>query len=270
MKIEQLQKKAERMYAEKNIARCRYNALSKVISFLKTNKRDDSSLLRRIDKDKLRDLYEQDKGKALNGAEKQVFNDLYSMIMSSLTTETDGKEMVTVNVENLNRNYKQGLPPWVGDSPYILILGTMPGNQSIQTQSYYNNVSNNSFWKIIHSILGANKNLSPKDYIISHHIALWDCVKSGIRRGSMDKDLDESSLEFNDIQSFLKMYPTIHTIVLNGKKAANYFQKYFKDINSYKVFCLHSTSNANRRWISDIDKIEEWAIIKDIIEREKG
>ena len=148
MKIEQVQKKTERMYAEKNIARCRYNALNKVISFLKTNKINDSSLLRRIDKNKLRNLYEQDKGKVLNRAEKQVFNDIYSIIMTSLATETDDKEMVVVNVGNLNRDYKQGLPPWVGDSPYILILGTMPGDQSIQTQSYYNNVSNNSFWEI--------------------------------------------------------------------------------------------------------------------------
>ena len=122
----------------------------------------------------------------------------------------------------------------------------------------------------MHSILGANKNLSPKDYITSHHIALWDCVKSGIRRGSMDKDLDERSLEFNDIQSFLKMYPTIHTIVLNGKMAADYYQKYFKEISSCKILSLHSTSNANRRWISDLDKIEEWSIIKDIIEREES
>lgn len=141
MKIEQLQNQAERIYSEKGIAQCRYNALGKVISFLKRNKIDDSSLLKRIDKNELKYLYRQDKGKALNDAEKQVFNDIYSIIMSSLTTEIDGKETVVANVGNLNRDYKQGLPPWVGNSPYILILGTMPGDQSIQAQSYYNNSS---------------------------------------------------------------------------------------------------------------------------------
>ena len=265
MKIEQLQNQAERIYSEKGIAQCRYNTLGKVISFLKRNKIDDSSLLKRIDKNELKYLYRQDKGKALNDAEKQVFNDIYSIIMSSLTTEIDGKETVVANVGNLNRDYKQGLPPWVGNSPYILILGTMPGDQSIQAQSYYNNIANNSFWGIMYSILGTNENQSPKDYITSHHIALWDCIKSGIRRGSMDKDFDEGTIELNDIQSFLKMYPTIHTIVLNGKKAAEYFHRHFGMTSSCKVICLHSTSNANKRWISDDDKIREWSIIKNIL-----
>lgn len=80
------------MYSEKDIAKCWYNALGKVISFLRINKIDDSSLLKHIDKNELRHLYGQHKGKVLNGAEKQVFNDLYSITISSLSTETDDKE----------------------------------------------------------------------------------------------------------------------------------------------------------------------------------
>lgn len=169
---------------------------------------------------------------------------------------------------NKNEYHKEGLIPWVGNSPQILILGTMPSDKSLSEQAYYCN-PNNSFWKLMETILPRQKNeteLSNKDYITSKNIALWDCIKCAERIGSMDKGFNEKSLVPNDIHLFIKKYPSIKTIVLNGKaKTLKYYNKFFSDIKQCKILCLHSTSSLNRRWISDEDKLKEWAIIKELI-----
>ena len=48
---------------------------------------------------------------------------------------------------------KQGLQPVVGDNPRTLILGSLPGDESILRQEYYGNPKN-LFWKVIGNILG--------------------------------------------------------------------------------------------------------------------
>lgn len=47
---------------------------------------------------------------------------------------------------------KQGLDPWVGENPKVLILGTMPGDMSLRKQAYYCNTIHNSFWKILRTL----------------------------------------------------------------------------------------------------------------------
>lgn len=82
MKIEELVQVVEKSYQEKGIARCRYNALDKVVDFIIRNKpevRQDVSLLATIEKKDLKSNYENSKDyKKLNGAEKQAINDLYN------------------------------------------------------------------------------------------------------------------------------------------------------------------------------------------------
>ena len=61
------------------------------------------------------------------------------------------KQVTKRNTEILNSHQwlKQGLEPWVGESPYVLILGTLPSDVSIKSQAYYQNKSHNSFYKIM-------------------------------------------------------------------------------------------------------------------------
>ena len=51
-----------------------------------------------------------------------------------------------------NNNLKNGLEAWCGDTPYVLILGTFPGEKSLAAQAYYQNKSYNSFYKIMESL----------------------------------------------------------------------------------------------------------------------
>lgn len=81
MELTALVEQVKIMYQEKDIARCRYNALDKVIDFITIQRPEvvkNVSLLGNIDKKQLKNDYEQSKGIKINGAEKQAINDLYN------------------------------------------------------------------------------------------------------------------------------------------------------------------------------------------------
>ena len=63
--------------------------------------------------------------------------------------------------DELLNNRVQSLPPIIDESSEILILGTMPGKESLRSKEYYAS-PNNSFWKIMKRLF--NSNMEFKDY----------------------------------------------------------------------------------------------------------
>lgn len=224
MTMEELQKAIELQYQSKGIARCRNNALNKVFTFLKDSNFKNNAVFLNKSKEEQKADYAQYWNKELNGAEKQVINDIYNYInvnSNFIAVKKTANKEVKIKTKPKNTSllsdHKIGLSGWVGDSPKILILGTMPGDKSLKEQAYYCDTTHNSFWKIMYSIFGEKNGMSNYDFITSQNIALWDCVQSGVRKGSTDDGYDINSLIPNDIQSFLKEHPSIRTIILNGK-----------------------------------------------------
>ncbi len=147
---------------------------------------------------------------------------------------------------NSNNNRKSGLPALVGDNPKILILGSLPSDQSIARQEYYAN-PRNLFWKVMAGVFDDSVPESyelKKEYIVSRHISLWDVFASAERDGSLDANIRE--MAYNDIAGFLKEHPSIKVIALNGGKASKAFQKMSKhcldDFGSVTMLPLTSTS----------------------------
>lgn len=174
-----------------------------------------------------------------------------------------------VSTEKLcnNANFKKGLAPLVGENPRVLILGTLPGDKSIEKQAYYSS-SNNSFWKILNALFEKKIGQSNEEFAKEIGIALWDCCHSGVRKGSGDDGFDQSSITPNDLKQFLEDYPSIKVIVLNGKGTkANYYDKYFSDIKTPRAIALISTSNASS--IPFETKLKEWSKIKNWIVEDK-
>lgn len=160
---------------------------------------------------------------------------------------------------------KQCLEPWVGGSPYVLILGTLPSDVSIKSQAYYQNKSHNSFYKIMEQLFQRSVGQSDIDFITSNHIALWDCMKKANRKGNLDANIKDDIP--NNVKEFLQIHPTISTIVLNGGLAKKEFHRYFpaSDFSEkIKVISLISSSNAASKKFEE--KLEEWKIVKDIID----
>lgn len=173
-----------------------------------------------------------------------------------------------VSTEELcsNANFKKGLAPLVGENPRVLILGTLPGDKSIEKQAYYSS-SNNSFWKILNALFEKEIGQSNEDFAKEIGIALWDCCHSGVRKGSGDDGFDQKSITPNDLKQFLRNHPSIKVIVLNGKGTkAEYYDKYFDDIRSPQAIALISTSNASS--IPFETKLKEWSVIKKWLDKD--
>lgn len=121
---------------------------------------------------------------------------------------------------------KTGLGPLVCDGPRVLILGSLPGDRSLELQEYYGHPQNR-FWRVIaaiHSLPWPADYAGKKAMLVRCRIALWDIYHTASRPGSMDSDIRAG--EFNDIAELLRRFPSIRTIALNGSAAARGFDKY--------------------------------------------
>ena len=151
-----------------------------------------------------------------------------------------------------------GLKPLGSDEPEILILGTYPGVESLQTGEYYAS-SRNSFRKIIADIF--NKGVPFKTYadfekcLKNNNIAIWDVYETCERKGSLDKNIKKSIP--NDLEDYIKNHPSIRKIVFNGKNAKKAFDRIYQLEVGVAIEVAPSTSNSNSKMTRE-QKAKEW------------
>ena len=151
---------------------------------------------------------------------------------------------------------KSSLEAIANQDSTILILGSLPGEESLKQQQYYAH-PRNAFWKIISEILNVTM---PEDYdqrrtlLLENNIAVWDVIESANREGSLDTAIKNETP--NDLVSFLNQHTEITRILINGGKASKSFSKFFKEI-TITVYVLPSTSPANAS-MKYVDKLEKW------------
>jgi hypoxanthine-DNA glycosylase len=152
---------------------------------------------------------------------------------------------------------KKAFPPIVDADSKILILGTMPGEKSLELQEYYGN-RGNQFWKIIFEMFGRplSHNYEEKIMLLKEkRIALWDVLQFCEREGSLDSNIKN---EFpNDFDSFYREYQNIDVVFFSSKNAALYYDKYIGRKNDITYIILPSPSGANATK-SYSEKLKEW------------
>lgn len=154
----------------------------------------------------------------------------------------------------------KGFDPIINENSEILILGTFPGIESLESKQYYAN-PRNQFWDIIYSIYNTNE-LSNYDercqFLLDNNIAVWDVLKYVFRKGSTDKSIKDEVP--SEIPELLEKYSNIHTIIFNGSKAEKYFKKYFRHLyNSMNCKRVSSTSPTPGRNVRSLsEKKLEW------------
>ena len=81
----------------------------------------------------------------------------------------------------------------VDNDSRVLIVGTLPGRESINAGRYYAD-KKNQFWNILYGAFNVpyDCGITDKekcDFLRLHRIALWDVLEKGERKGSSDKDI---------------------------------------------------------------------------------
>ena len=156
-------------------------------------------------------------------------------------------------------------PPIEAPAAKILILGSMPGKESLQAAQYYAH-PRNVFWDIMGDLIGASRKLSYElriEMVKSAGIALWDVLASCKRHSSMDADIEAASINSNDFESFLLTHPHIAYIFFNGASAEKYFRLHmqsWREPRSLHYQRLPSTSPAYAS-LSYQQKLNAWEAV---------
>ena len=149
------------------------------------------------------------------------------------------------------------IAPFYNSDSKVLILGSFPSVKSREEGFYYAHPQNR-FWKVL-SLIFKEEITNKKEFLVNHHIALFDVCASCEINGSSDASIKE--VVPNDIEKIL-INSQIKYIILNGKKASSLYTKYMKGI-SLPSITLPSTSPANASF--SLEKlVDSYQIIKEL------
>lgn len=147
----------------------------------------------------------------------------------------------------------------------MIILGSMPGAESLRRHQYYGH-PRNQFWRIIYMLFNVSYEedyTSRLRFLTGKGIGLWDVIESCERQGSLDSDIKNERI--NDFPWLFKTYPGIRYVLFDGAKAYETFRKKVgfavADGVTYKK--LPSTSPANA--IPLERKFNEWKVLTEYL-----
>lgn len=129
----------------------------------------------------------------------------------------------------------------------ILILGSLPSVKSRQNAFYYGHPQNR-FWKVLAGVFGepVPGTIQEKtDFLLGHHIALWDVISQCEIEGSADATIRQ--VVPADLHPVLAG-SAVTGIFCNGQAALKYYRKYQEKKTGIQARVLPSTSPANAAW----------------------
>ena len=151
------------------------------------------------------------------------------------------------------------IAPVFDEHSRILILGSFPSVRSREEMFFYGHPQNR-FWQVLASIFACDVPATveaKKNFLLSHHIALWDVIASCEITGSADSSI--KNVIPNNLSVILD-HADIRAIFVNGKIAEKYYNKYLREKVKRDAICLPSTSPANAAW--RLQKLTEaWQIL---------
>lgn len=160
----------------------------------------------------------------------------------------------------------QSFPPIAGSNAIVLILGSLPGQESLRQQQYYAH-TRNAFWRVIEAVLGISAGLPYSQRcqaLMDAGVALWDVCASAHRPGSMDGAIQPDSVVPNDLAGFLSQHPNIKHIFFNGGAAAKLFHQHLGPIIQIACSQMPSTSPAHAGMTLE-QKIEKWRVMRQAV-----
>jgi hypoxanthine-DNA glycosylase len=121
----------------------------------------------------------------------------------------------------------RSFPPLARRNARVLILGSMPGAESLRRRQYYAHPSN-QFWPIMGALFGAGRELPYAERVerlLDRGVAVWDVLKHCERAGSLDSGIRRDSEVANDFANFFGRHPSIRAVFFNGAKSETVFSR---------------------------------------------
>lgn len=141
----------------------------------------------------------------------------------------------------------QGLPPVLSRDTRLIVLGSFPGQASLQAGQYYAH-PRNQFWPLLGAIWGLD--LRALAYparlaeVARRGLGLWDIYASCRRQGSLDQAIQDA--EPTDLATLRELAPELRLVAHNGGESASAMRQVAA--LGWPVLRLPSSSPANASW----------------------
>ena len=153
---------------------------------------------------------------------------------------------------------KRSFAPVVDPNVRVLVLGSLPGEESLARSQYYAN-PRNQFWRLIGAVVERDLVSLPYegrlDALLASGVGLWDVVESASRSGSLDGAI--RGHRSNDLARLVEALPRLRAIGFNGGTSARIGQRQIGEAAaSVERIALPSSSPAFTRPFEE--KREAW------------
>ena len=159
---------------------------------------------------------------------------------------------------------KRSFPPIVDARARILVLGTLPGEESLRRREYYAH-PRNLFWPIVFGLFSATPAMDYAErlaFVMAHRIALWDVCELGEREASADATIRRERP--NAIDRLLDTHPLIRAVAFNGSGARRLYDRHFARRADLAYLALPSTSPAHARLDYEA-KLARWTTLREVL-----
>ncbi|HEX9963734.1 MAG TPA: DNA-deoxyinosine glycosylase [Allosphingosinicella sp.] len=152
---------------------------------------------------------------------------------------------------------KRSFPPVADARTRVLVLGSLPGEESLARSQYYANPRNH-FWRLIGAVTGLDLAALPYEErletLLAAGVGLWDTVGSATRRGSLDGAIRLAGA--NDLAALASSLPGLRAVGFNGGKSASMGLPRLAARPDLALIPLPSSSPAYTRPFEE--KLAEW------------
>lgn len=139
------------------------------------------------------------------------------------------------------------IPPVWDSNSTVLILGSFPSVKSREGMFFYHHPQNR-FWSTLAGVYAVSVPQTveeKKQFLLSHHLALWDSIGSCEIEGSQDSSIRNAVP--NDILGLMQK-SKISAIFCNGAASYDCYCRYLLPKTGIEAQKLPSTSPANAAW----------------------
>ena len=156
---------------------------------------------------------------------------------------------------------KRCFDPVVDARTRLLVLGSLPGQKSLDSAQYYAHPQNR-FWMLMSAVTGRELVALPYQAKLAAlreaGVGLWDVVAEAHRSGSLDSDIRQRA--DNDLAALAASLPLLETIAFNGGTAARVGIKALGPVAArYRIVQLPSSSAAFT--LAYAEKLRLWQML---------
>jgi len=159
---------------------------------------------------------------------------------------------------------KRSFPPIADERARVLVLGTLPGEESLRRGEYYAH-PRNLFWPIVFALFDTSLAADYSGrlaFVAAQRIALWDVCEIGEREASADATIRRERP--NAIDGLLDTHPLIRAVAFNGSGARRLYDRHFARRAGLAYLALPSTSPAHAR-LDFAAKLARWTALREAL-----